>query len=339
MGMEQKPDKKAPLAARQEEDFVEVATRNEIERRMKVPGQVQPIGKMSFEVAKLRAELKSKTVPQLQEVLERQEKLLGNRSLVKRLPDKGEKARNTKEMVMELLKDKEKVKGLEIDMNKLKINTEAMEWKNTLLDSDDDSDPETDRPVKDPLALLAQGVVPAKSSKGKQEDEETHNEELELFARRETEKVDGTHTKDSFVPFRSTRTTCLNVDLISQLGAGGTKEKSSSPRSSPHPKTPSIPLPPVYSCQTKQLSLADSLKLQQDQDRRLRDMQLRHAAEKLAASKGAVILGLKEIVGKGQFEEYRDTREDSGGEEECDSEDEGVKVVGIQQLTEDNDEN
>ena len=36
MGMEQKPDKKAPLEAGQEEDFIEVATRNEIERRMKV---------------------------------------------------------------------------------------------------------------------------------------------------------------------------------------------------------------------------------------------------------------------------------------------------------------
>jgi len=36
MGMEQALDKLAPLKARQEEDFVEVATRNESERLMKV---------------------------------------------------------------------------------------------------------------------------------------------------------------------------------------------------------------------------------------------------------------------------------------------------------------
>ena len=103
-----------------------------------------------------------------------------------------------------------------------------------------------------------------------------------------------------------------------------------------HPGTPSIPLPPQYSCQTKQLTLVDSLKLQQDQDKRLRDIQLKHAAERLANSKGLVKLGLSDIVVKGQFEEYRDHQGDvSEAEEEGDSGDEGVGVVGIQQLAED----
>eukprot|EP00092_Neocalanus_flemingeri_P008839 GFUD01009513.1.p1 GENE.GFUD01009513.1~~GFUD01009513.1.p1 ORF type:complete len:340 (+),score=133.14 GFUD01009513.1:50-1069(+) len=339
MGMEEKLDKKAPLAARQEEDFIAVATRNEAERKMKVPGQVHPIGKMSFEVIKLRAELKSKTVPQLKEVLERQEKILGNKSLVKRLPDKGERAKSTKDMVIQLLKDKEEVRGLDEEMKNLKINTDAMEWKNRLLDSDDDSDPEADGPLKNPLEVLAQGVVPAKSSKGKLEEEESQNEERELYARKDTEKVDNTHTKDKFAPFSSARTTCLDGDLRSQLGEGATKAKPSGSRTSPHPHTPSIPLPPVYNCQTRQLTLAESLTLQQNQDRRLRDMQLKHASEKLAASKGVARLGLQDIVGKGQFEEYRNTNEDSGGEEDVDSGDEGVGVVGMQQLTENNDEN
>ena len=57
-----------------------------------------------------------------------------------------------------------------------------------------------------------------------------------------------------------------------------------------HHTTASIPLPPVYTYQTKQLSLADSLKLQQDQDRRLKDIQLKHAADRLASSKGLVNL-------------------------------------------------
>ena len=302
---------------------------------------VHPIGKMSHEVAKLRAELRSKSVPQLQEVLDRQQRILGNRALVSRLPDKGERAKNTRDMVIELLKDKEKVDGLEKEMNKLKINTEAMEWKNTLLDSDDDSDPEDEGPVRNPLAVLAQGVVPSKSSKGKLE-EEAHNTELELFAQKEAEKVDNTESKNSFVPFKSAKTTCLSVDLKSRLG---TKESGddSKPNSDgkirrkipSHPGTPSIPLPPQYSCQTKQLTLVDSLKLQQDQDKRLKDIQLQHAAERLASSKGLVKLGLADIVVKGQFEEYRDQQEDiSEEEEDGDSGDEGVGVVGIQQMTE-----
>jgi len=334
--MEQTVDKVAPLKVRQEEDFIDLATRTESERLMKVPGKVQAIGKMSWEVTKLRGEMKTKTVPQLREVLERQQKILGNKYLVAKLKDKGERARGTRDMVIELLKEKEKVEGLEEKLTKLKINTEAMEWKNTLLDSDDDSDPEAEGPVKNPLAVFAQGVVPTKSSKGK-EELDAHNTELELFAMKETEKVDNTQTKDSFVPFRSARTTCLNVDLRSKLGAGGSDENPSSTRRSPHHTTPSIPLPPVYNCQTKQLTLADSLKLQQDQDRRLKDIQLKHAAERLASSKGLVKLGLNDIVVKGQFEEYRNTLEDSGGEEDGESGDEGVGVVGIQQLTEDND--
>ena len=302
---------------------------------------VHPIGKMSHEVAKLRAELRSKSVPQLQEVLDRQQKILGNRALVSRLPDKGERAKNTRDMVIELLKDKEKVDGLEKEMNKLKINTEAMEWKNTLLDSDDDSDPEDEGPVRNPLAVLAQGVVPSKSSKGKLE-EEAHNTELELFAQKEAEKVDNTESKNSFVPFKSAKTTCLSVDLKSRLG---TKESGDDSKHNndgkirrkipSHPGTPSIPLPPQYSCQTKQLTLVDSLKLQQDQDKRLKDIQLQHAAERLASSKGLVKLGLADIVVKGQFEEYRDQQEDiSEEEEDGDSGDEGVGVVGIQQMTE-----
>merc|ERR1712013_62304 len=295
----------------------------------------------SHEVAKLRAELRSKSVPQLQEVLDRQQRILGNRALVSRLPDKGERAKNTQDMVIELLKDMEKVDGLEKEMNKLKINTEAMEWKNTLLDSDDDSDPEDEGPVRNPLAVLAQGVVPSKSSKGKLE-EEAHNTELELFAQKEAEKVDNTESKNSFVPFKSAKTTCLSVDLKSRLG---TKESGddSKPNSDgkirrkipSHPGTPSIPLPPQYSCQTKQLTLVDSLKLQQDQDKRLKDIQLQHAAERLASSKGLVKLGLADIVVKGQFEEYRDQQGDiSEEEEDGDSGDEGVGVVGIQQMTE-----
>jgi len=332
MGMEEKLVKEVSVVASPEDDFIDEATRNESNRKMKVPGEVAAIGKMSFEVAKLRSELKTKTIPQLEEVLKRQENLLMNKSLVRKLPDKGEKARKTVDLIQVLLKEKAMVKDLEEDMNKLKIYTEAMEWKNTLLDSDDDSDPEVDVPVKNPLTVLAQGVIPAKSKRGKIEADFTHKYELEEFAKKEAEKVDNTQQKETFVPYRSARSTCVDECLKQKLTPGGVKSTQSSTRHLNHPKTPSIPLPPVYMCQSKQLSLADSLKLQQEQDVKLREMQMKHAAEKL--SQGVAKL---EVVVAGQFEEYRDTKEESEGEEEGDSGDEGVGVVGVQQIVEDDD--
>ena len=61
---------------------------------MKSPGDIVGIGKMEHEVAKLRAELRSKSAVQLKEAVARQSKLLENKALVSRLPDRGEKCRS-----------------------------------------------------------------------------------------------------------------------------------------------------------------------------------------------------------------------------------------------------
>ena len=60
---------------------------------MKSPGDIVGIGKMEHEVAKLRSELRSKSAAQLKEAVARQSKVLENKALVSRLPDKGEKCR------------------------------------------------------------------------------------------------------------------------------------------------------------------------------------------------------------------------------------------------------
>ena len=60
---------------------------------MKSPGDIVGIGKMEHEVAKLRSELRNKSAVQLKEAVARQAKLLENKALVSRLPDKGEKCR------------------------------------------------------------------------------------------------------------------------------------------------------------------------------------------------------------------------------------------------------
>ena len=60
---------------------------------MKSPGEVVGVGKMEHEVIKLRSELRNKSALQLKEAAARQSKLLENKALVGRLPDKGEKCR------------------------------------------------------------------------------------------------------------------------------------------------------------------------------------------------------------------------------------------------------
>ena len=332
-------------------DFVVTATRTENNRKLKVPGDVPAVGKMSIEIARLREEIKTKTVPQLQEIVERQERILSNKVLVKKLPDKGEKARKTKEMVENLIKDKNEVKGLEKEMEKMKIDTEKFEWKgNLILDSDDDSDPEEDGPARNPLSVLAQGIVPPVSSKAKEREEEKQSEGLsglELYAVKEAEKVDNLDIKDNFVPYKAIKSNEVDEDTkktlikMNDVLKNAVKpelskfEKRKQDKRLQKPRTPAIPMPEAYNCATKQLSLTESLRLQQEQDKKFREVQRRHAEQKLAAAAFSSS-GQEEKYDGGRFQEYRDTREEE--EQEEDSGDEGVGVVGITQVADEQDE-
>lgn len=290
--------------------------------QMKVPGEVIPVGKMSHEVAKLRAELKMKNVNQLKEVLERQERILSNKRLVDKLPDKGERAKASRDAVKELLAERNKEEALASQMEKMNINPEKMEWKNRLLDSDDDSDPEYDGPVKDPLAVLTQGEVPKPRGK----------KDLEKRAVQHQEKVDHIEDKPKFVPFSSTKKTVLDDELKLRLGDGATSSGPPDSRPPTKHRTPSIPLPPVYSCQTRQISLSDSLSLQQERETKMRELQQRQAVERLTATRGLV----KEEVKVTEFgSQYRDKLVDSEEEEEVSDEEGGQGVVGVQQLLDD----
>ena len=322
-------------------DFIEAATKTERQRTMKVPGEVPAVGKMSFEIQKLREELKTKTVPQLKEALERQEKLVKNPALLKKLPDKGEKSLKTVKLIKELISEKEEVDGLEKQMKALKVNTEKMEWKGGILDSDDDSDPEAEGPVKDPLSLLAQGVVPKHSSKAAATTNNNDMSGIEAFAVREAEKVDGLEPKQSFVPFKNTKTSTVTEDIRKLNPKSDKVETVSKPVSSKrrpkNPPTPSIPLPNTYTCETKQLSLTESLKLQQDQDKKLREIQMKNAAEKLSAGDNfaALLKQAEEVNTVGsQFEEYRDQSEEV--EDVDEDEEAGVNIMSV--VNDDNNE-
>ena len=65
----------------------------------KVPGEVAALGRLEYEAKAFEREIRTKNVTQLQEVLERQNKILESPALLKKLPDKGSKVQQRKEMI------------------------------------------------------------------------------------------------------------------------------------------------------------------------------------------------------------------------------------------------
>ena len=193
----------------------------------------------------------------------------------------------------QLLAERTKEEELEVGMEKMKISTEKMEWKNRLLESDDDSDPEKD--PEDPLAVLAQGLVPHTSSRARSReanDGTAHGDddklegrpkhgggqqEVEKFATAQASRVDLKSTpQNRFVPHSSLKQMVLDPELRQRLGGLDGSPSFVKPSSSPSPKpgTPSMPLPPTYTSSTCLLSLGDSLRLQQEQEKRVREAQV-----------------------------------------------------------------
>ena len=66
----------------------------------KVPGEVLPIGKLEDEAKKFEKEITKKTTPELQDLLERQNRILLNAKLIQALPDKGAKVRLRRQQLM-----------------------------------------------------------------------------------------------------------------------------------------------------------------------------------------------------------------------------------------------
>ena len=66
----------------------------------KVPGEVAPLGRLEDEAKKFQKEIKTKTIPELKDLLERQSRILQNKKLVTTLPDKGSKVRQRQQQLM-----------------------------------------------------------------------------------------------------------------------------------------------------------------------------------------------------------------------------------------------
>ncbi len=107
------------------------ATKEVLAPFKKVPGEIKPIGRLSHEAKAFRESILKKSVPELKDLLNRQNAILRNAQLVAKLPDKGAKVKDKKAQIEQLLEERTKLEDQTADMIKgLKlVDTEAMEWK------------------------------------------------------------------------------------------------------------------------------------------------------------------------------------------------------------------
>ncbi|PSN31549.1 hypothetical protein C0J52_26230 [Blattella germanica] len=280
-------------------------------------------------------DLSKKLKPELLEILDRQDKLLANSAFIKKLPDKGKRISEFRKRIAEELARRDEINktcDLFSGLNIGKSGTsDEIEWTGKYsqdnrvgtLDSDDESEEE-----KDPLRILASQsgvgtykkkhkVVEPEPSLIKPEDlkdidssvitESTSKQDEEIYVRRlcnkvETVKEISGKATERFLPHRTVKSSHHNA-------VEGYKKPLG-----PHWEvTAATPPPPVHG-DAKLISLQESLNLQKEQASKLKDIQAKHAAERLASQLG-VKMG-STLPDASLRATYRDTHTDSSSSSE-----------------------
>ncbi|XP_067013066.2 DNA-directed RNA polymerase II subunit GRINL1A isoform X2 [Anabrus simplex] len=287
-------------------------------------------------------------------------------SFISKLPDKGKRITEFRDKIQAQLAQTNEVEqacGLlsGLSLKNTKNVTEEIEWtgkypsKEEALDSDDDSDAEERNPIK--ILATQGGVGTYKKSFRKEKEEESlikpsDLEDIESFKAKDSDKQSTTEQTDSR---SSTPNGLINVPegdlyikhLFEIMERPREKKREPfkpfrttvsdvhSPSRVPKPKnrhwevTAATPPDPVHG-EVKVVSLQESLELQKMQAAKLKEIQAKHAAERLAAQMG-VKMGT-ELPDPSQRHKYRAQPEQydsssssenefhSGGEEEEDDE-------------------
>jgi len=308
----------------------------------KVTGKVEPLGRFGHEANKFQKEIQNKSVPELNDLLNRQVNILSNEALLKTLPDKGAKVRAKKDQLEELIASRTKALNDAADLlaslslggpsSRGNVDTDKMEWKYggahlmkkltqiNPVDSDDDSDDQEESSSSDALKLLAsRSEFPQKNTKVLKKGE-----------------------KPRFVPSHSIKASTLTVEAKATIPLKPTDLFSSKPSKPDHPKTDAIPPENMLKegkFKAKTLDLQESLELQKEQVARLKQTQLDQAAARL---KERLNIGTKQqqpiqLTGEQLMayrttglDDYDETHEEYEGEEvfdEADTNDGGVNFT------------
>jgi len=248
-------------------------------------------------------------------------------------------------------------------------DTDAMEWRTKAAVM---NTPEPTTNMDKALKVLAEGTLSTNSEKqikgdildqnskeylSKKEDDKSQlttqqkddisQQRSDNYFSHKVQVLDTVKRKDRFVPQSSLHSS----DLVKvRLGLAGHELQtcsgggSGSERRSPVVKTEAIPLPKYFNSTAKQLSLQESLEIQREQAVKLREVTIRHAATRLAASSSENKHKASESLGGASVQAIVDTRwrdttdkgdpdtsedEDGGEGRAWEEEKEAIKDLGL----------
>ncbi|XP_047358563.1 DNA-directed RNA polymerase II subunit GRINL1A [Vespa velutina] len=297
----------------------------------KIPGDIPPPTKKENQGH--IDDLANKPKIELEELLDRQNKILANRKFISMLPDKGEKIIAFRDKLLNILNNQKEIDKAAVLLSRLNIASEGkaamneLEWtgsyseeihKNKIIELDSDDE-------EDPLKILAQptgtGVHKKKvihlqpvESLIKPED----IEEIESFKNGTSpepihvkyviDKVEKSQEKNLLKrePFKPYKTSKSNVhDPEKEKERKYTKYWEITAATPPH----------IVHGAIKPLSLNESLQLQREHVKKLQEMQAKHAAERLAQQLGLHNVGyIPENVG--DYRIHKAIKDDSSSSSE-----------------------
>lgn len=277
----------------------------------KIPGILPPPPKSEID-GKI-TDLSLKSISELLELRERQLKLLNNKPFIAKLADKGSKIQAFYDKIVVELNAKHDVEQTckVFDQMKLsgtdKQSVQDIEWEskrcnkdNVFLDSDDDSEPEG------VLHILSQSKAHEKKLKVLEPEKPliTPEDLINIgeaphvkYIVEKTEIQAKPQTKGQFKPFKTTISDVHNP------------EKEILRKKHKNWEVTSATPPPILHGPAKVLNLEESLKLQKEYNMHLKEVEAKHAAEKLQERLGIKMLKLPADTSR--FGKYREEESDN----------------------------
>ncbi|CAK9806248.1 DNA-directed RNA polymerase II subunit GRINL1A [Anthophora quadrimaculata] len=269
----------------------------------KIPGNLPPV--MKREKQGYIENLAKMQKFELEELLERQNKILSNKAFVLKLPDKGEKIKAFRDKILTELKHKNEIENAANLLSRLNLASEGkaamneLEWTGKYNESENavkvelDSDDE-----EDPLKILAQptgsGVhkkkvihlLPEESlirpeDLAEIESSEAQSTEYITYIVNKIEKLpeEETKTREPFKPYKTTKSNVHDPEREKQR------------KQNKHWEVTAATPPLIVHGATKVINLNESLKLQKEQAENFQEIQAKHAAERLAEQLGLHNIG------------------------------------------------
>ncbi|XP_014487384.1 PREDICTED: DNA-directed RNA polymerase II subunit GRINL1A [Dinoponera quadriceps] len=300
----------------------------------KIPGEILP--PLKKEGQGYIDDLGKKPKFILQELLERQSKLLSDKNFISKLPDKGEKIISFRNKVLKEIEHRDEVEKAANLLSRLNIASEGkvamskLEWTGKYNDNNR-SNNDTTKIVEldsdeeeDPLRILAQptgtGVHKKKVIRVVTEESLIKPEDLVEIESFKTDPSDVEHVKyiidkvekaqetKSKEPFKPYKTTKSNVH-------DPMKEKQRKQHKNWEVTAATPPL--IVHGAAKLLNLNESLRLQKEQTEKLQVLQAKHAMERLTSQVGLHMVGsAPKNVGSYRLQHASDSSSPSEDEED-----------------------